>query len=92
MKKLVHTVENEFSKWFRRFFGIMISLFVLAIFFVGLTLMVAGVVQPTMYSILMFLVGVGMVMYSSRSIDKVLIKFGYKKEDTVTSTRKLKSK
>ena len=92
MKHLIHTVENEFSKWFRRLFGIMISLFVLAIFFVGLTLIVGGVVKPTNYSILMFLLGVGMVMYSSRSIDMVLIKFGYKKDDTVTSTRKLKAK
>tara|TARA_R100001463_G_scaffold127131_1_gene185081 strand:+ start:1520 stop:1798 length:279 start_codon:yes stop_codon:yes gene_type:complete len=92
MKHLIHTIENEFSKWFRRFFGIMISLFVLAIFFVGLTMMVAGVVQPTNYSILLFLLGVGMVMYSSKSIDMVLIKFGYKKDNTVSSTRKLKAK
>ena len=46
--------------------------------------------QETYYSIILLILGVAMVYYSSRSIDSVLIKFGYKKDEIASKTRTLK--
>ena len=87
MKKIINTIENETSKWFRRIFGICISLIVLAMFFFGIAFIASAVIAPTVYSILLFIVGVALISYSCKSIDRVLIMFGYKKESQTTTVK-----
>jgi hypothetical protein len=90
MKNTLNTIENESSKWFRRFTGVVLAMMVSAVFLLGFVFVLAACITGTYYSIILLILGVAMVYYSSRSIDSVLIKFGYKKDQTVTKTRTLK--
>jgi len=95
MKKFVHTVENESSKWFRRFFGVIAAMVVIFIFLVGFSMIASAIIIPSHYSILGVIIGIAMIYYSSKSIDKVLLMFGYKnqtKTDTVVKTRPTKKR
>ena len=92
MKNTLNTIENETSKWFRRFTGVVMAMIVSALFLMGFIFIAGACVGGSWYSIVLLILGVAMIYWSSKSIDSVLIKFGYKKEAKVNKERSLKRK
>ena len=90
MKNTLNTIENESSKWFRRFMGVVAAIVVTAVFLLGFVFVLAACITGTYYSILLLILGVAMVYQSSKGIDTVLVKFGYKKDQTISKTRTIK--
>ena len=68
------------------------AMIVSALFIMGFVFIASACLTGTYYSIILLILGVAMIYYSSKSIDSVLIKFGYKKEAKVSKERSLKRK
>lgn len=92
MKNTLNTIENESSKWFRRFAGVITAIVVTFIFLLGFVFILSACLTGTYYSIPLLIFGVAMIYYSSKGIDTVLIKFGYRKDSKIIKERSVKNK
>tara|TARA_R110002020_G_scaffold165825_5_gene353596 strand:+ start:103 stop:384 length:282 start_codon:yes stop_codon:yes gene_type:complete len=92
MKKTLNTIESESSKWFRRFMGVVAATVVTSVFLLGFVFILGACISGTYYSIILLILGVAMIYYSSKGIDTVLIKLGYRKDLSVTKEKSIKKR